>query len=90
MISSRYLFFLQNSCQGALLFHRKAALYTGPRMALGSLFFASEVLVAHPSEAEDHFAKLVEVHTVVLVGVQFLEDTVHCCLVIGFLQVRKV
>lgn len=59
-------------------------------MALGSLFFGDKVLVAHLSEAEDHFAKLVEVHTVVLVYVQVLEDAVHRCLVIGFLQVRKV
>lgn len=51
---------------------------------------AGEVLMAHHSEAEDHLPKLVEVHTVVLICVQLLEDAVHCCLVIGFLQVRKV
>lgn len=59
-------------------------------MALGSLRMAGEVLMAHHSEAEDHLPKLLEVHTVVLICVQFLEDAVHCCLVIGFLQVRKV
>lgn len=53
-----------------------------------SLFFACEVFVAHPSEAEDHPAVLVEIHTVVLVGVQVLEDLVHCPLVVAFLWQR--
>lgn len=59
-------------------------------MALGFLFFVDEVLVAHHSEAQDQPAKLSEVHTVVLVCVQVLEDVVQLVLVIGFLQVRKV
>lgn len=41
--------------------------------------------MAHPSEAEDHPAILIEVHAVVLVGVQVLEDLVHCPLVVAFL-----
>ncbi len=56
---------------------RKAALYADPKVALGSLFLAGEVVVAHHSEAEDHPAKLLEVHTVVLVCVQVIEDAVH-------------
>lgn len=59
-------------------------------MALGSLLFAGEVLMAQHSEAEDHSPKLTEVHTVVLIYVQVAEDSVDCCLVIGFLHVRKV
>lgn len=46
------------------------------------LLFAGEVFVAHPSQAEDHPAVLVEVHAVVLVSVQFLEDEVHGPLVL--------
>lgn len=54
-------------------------------VALGSLFLADEVLVAHLSEAAHQGDKLTEVHTVVLVYIQVLEDAVNCCLVIGFL-----
>lgn len=66
------------------------ALTSGHKVALGSLLFAGEVLMAHDSEAEDHSPKLTEVHTVVLIHVQIAEDTVDCCLVIGFLHERKV
>lgn len=40
--------------------------------------------MAQHGEAADHVGKLVKVHTVVLVGVQALEDAVHRRLVIGF------
>lgn len=89
--SSKYFFFHHNSCQETLfLFHRKAPLRAAPRVALGSLFLADEVLVAHLSEAAHHADKLTEVHSVVLVCIQVLEDAIYCCLVIGFLQVRKM
>lgn len=46
--------------------------------------------MAQHGEAADHVGKLVKVHTVVLVGVQALEDAVHRRLVIGFLQKKNV
>lgn len=78
---------LQNSCQTTQ--KDRSRLHAGPKMALGSLFLADEVLVAHLSEAAHQSDKLAEVNTVVLVSVQVIEDAVQCCLVIGFLQVRK-
>lgn len=53
------------------------------------LLFAREVFVAHPSQAEDHPAVLVEVHAVVLVSVQVFEDEVHCPLVGGVLHMTE-
>lgn len=58
-------------------------------LGLDSLLFASEVFVAHPSQAEDHPAILVEVHAVVLVSVQVFEDEVHCPLVVGVLHMTE-
>ena len=46
--------------------------------------------MARRSEADEHPAKLSEVHKVVLVSVQVAEDAVHCCLVRGFLHARRV
>lgn len=54
------------------------------------LLFALEVFVAHPSQAEDHPAVLVEVHAVVLVSVQVFEDEVHWPLVGGVLHMTEM
>lgn len=59
-------------------------------LRLDSLLFACEEFVAHPSQAEDHPAILVEVHTVVLVSVQVLEDVVHCPLVVAVLHRTEI
>lgn len=52
--------------------------------------FACEEFVAYPSNAEDHRAILVEVHTVVLVSVQVLEDEVHLPLVVAVLHRTEI
>lgn len=46
--------------------------------------------MAHPSQAEDHPAVLVEVHAVVLVSVQVLEEEVHGLLVVLLLQTTDI
>lgn len=46
--------------------------------------------MAHPSQAEDHPAVLVEVHAVVLVRVQVLEEEVHGLLVVLLLQTADI
>lgn len=46
--------------------------------------------MAHSSQAEDHPAILVEVHTVVLVSVQVFEDEVHGPLVVLLLHMTEM
>lgn len=58
------------------LLHRKAAIPAGPKMALGSLLLADEVLMAKLSDAADQSDKLIEVNAVVLVSVQVAEDAI--------------
>lgn len=53
------------------------------------LLFACEVFVAHHGQAEDHPAVLIEVHAVVLVRVQVLEDEVHGPLVVVLLRMTR-